>query len=75
MAPRAILLDALGTLLALAGVGAAEAVHVGDNFAEDVEGATAAGIEAVWLRRRDDASVAERPASTAVRVIATLDEL
>ena len=37
--------------LALAGVGAAEALHVGDSLAEDVEGARAAGIEAVWLRR------------------------
>jgi len=61
--------------LALAGVGAAEAIHVGDSFAEDVEGALAAGIEAVWLRRQDGGGLAERPASTAVRVIATLDEL
>jgi putative hydrolase of the HAD superfamily len=61
--------------LVLAGVGAAEAIHVGDNFAEDVEGATAAGIEAVWLRREREGSLAERPASNTVRVIATLDEL
>ena len=61
--------------LALAGVGAAEAIHVGDSFAEDVEGALAAGIEAVWLRRQGGGELAERPVSTAVRVIATLDGL
>ncbi len=37
--------------LALAGVRAGEAVHVGDSLAEDVEGARAAGIEAVLLAR------------------------
>lgn len=37
--------------LALAGVSAGSALHVGDGLREDVEGATAAGIEAVWLDR------------------------
>jgi len=58
--------------LALAGVDAGQAAHIGDSLREDVEGASAAGIEAVWLRR------AERPSAPAappgVRVIATLDE-
>jgi putative hydrolase of the HAD superfamily len=67
--------ELFGAALALAGVGAAEAIHVGDSFAEDVEGAIAAGIEPVWLRRGGDGGIAEQPASTAVRVIATLDEL
>ena len=39
--------------LQLARVGAEEAVHVGDSPAEDVEGARAAGIEAVLLARRE----------------------
>jgi putative hydrolase of the HAD superfamily len=59
--------------LVLAAVDASQAVHVGDSLREDVEGARAAGIEAVWLRR------AERPSGPAappgVRVIATLAEL
>ena len=59
--------------LALAGAPAAEAIHVGDSLAQDVEGAIAAGIEAVWLRRSGDADQPAAPAG--VRVIATLDEL
>jgi putative hydrolase of the HAD superfamily len=59
--------------LALAGVAAWQAVHVGDSFTEDVEGARAAGIDAVWLRRgRHDGAA---PPAAGVRVIATLDEL
>ena len=57
--------------LALAGVGAGEALHVGDSFEEDVEGALAAGLGAVWLARQ--AVVGQRPQR--VRVIASLDEL
>jgi putative hydrolase of the HAD superfamily len=37
--------------LALAGVGAADAVHVGDSEEEDVRGARAAGLRAVLLAR------------------------
>jgi len=37
--------------LALAGVAAAEAIHVGDSLEEDVAGARAAGIEPLLLRR------------------------
>jgi putative hydrolase of the HAD superfamily len=59
--------------LALAGVEAWQAVHVGDSFGEDVEGARAAGIEAVWLRR--EAQDGPAPAASGVRVIATLQEL
>jgi putative hydrolase of the HAD superfamily len=39
--------------LALAGARPEEAVHVGDSVAEDVDGARAAGIEAVLLARRE----------------------
>jgi putative hydrolase of the HAD superfamily len=59
--------------LALAGVEAWQAIHVGDSFVEDVEGARAAGIEAVWLRR--DAQAGPAPAASGVRVIATLEDL
>jgi putative hydrolase of the HAD superfamily len=37
--------------LALVDVPAAEAVHIGDSLAEDVAGARAAGVSAVWLDR------------------------
>jgi putative hydrolase of the HAD superfamily len=39
--------------LELAGTSADEAVHVGDNLTEDVEGARAAGIEAVLVAREE----------------------
>src|SRR5580693_6566937 len=61
--------------LALAGAAAGEAIHVGDSFSEDVEGARAAGIEAVWLRRDADAGAAAAELPAGVRVIATLDAL
>jgi putative hydrolase of the HAD superfamily len=37
--------------LALAGVPAPQALHVGDSLAQDVAGAQAAGVRAVWLDR------------------------
>jgi putative hydrolase of the HAD superfamily len=46
--------------LASAGVGAHEAVMVGDSLKADVHGALGAGLRAVWLRRTGDDS-AERP--------------
>jgi putative hydrolase of the HAD superfamily len=57
--------------LALAGVAAGEAVHIGDSLGEDVEGALAAGIEPVWLRRAG-AGGGEPAAPPSVRVISTL---
>jgi putative hydrolase of the HAD superfamily len=58
--------------LALAGAEAWQAAHIGDSLSEDVEGASAAGIEAVWLRRANHASAP--PAPPGVRVIATLED-
>ena len=52
--------------LALAGVTAHDAVHVGDSLAEDVAGARAAGIEAVLIKR-DGA-----PGPSGVRTVTTL---
>jgi putative hydrolase of the HAD superfamily len=55
--------------LALAGVAADQATHVGDSLAEDVAGAHAAGIEAVLIKR-DGA-----PGPPGVRTVATLAAL
>lgn len=48
-----------------------EAVHVGDSFAEDVEGALAAGLHPVWLTQEP----VERPQHEPVSIIRTLTEL
>ena len=58
--------------LALAGVAAERARHVGDTLDEDVRGASACGIPAVLLRR-DAASAPPSPAGVAT--IGGLDEL
>ena len=55
--------------LGIPGVSATEAVHVGDSLDEDVEGARAAGIEPVLVRR------AGGPAPDGVQTIANLGEL
>jgi putative hydrolase of the HAD superfamily len=55
--------------LALAGATAPEAIHVGDTFAEDVEGARAAGIAPILIAR--DGS----PGPHGVTTIQTLDGL
>jgi putative hydrolase of the HAD superfamily len=55
--------------LAVTGVRAAEAIHVGDNPAEDVAGARAAGIEPVLIRRDGG------PGPDGVRTISSLTEL
>ena len=54
--------------LELAGVEAAEALHVGDDLAADVGGARAAGIEPVLIAR-------DGGAAPGVRAVTTLDEL
>lgn len=56
--------------LALAGVTAAEAIHVGDSLEEDALGARAAGIEPVLVRRSPD----DTP-TTGVRTVSSLSEL
>jgi putative hydrolase of the HAD superfamily len=57
--------------LTLAGVTAAQAVHVGDSLAQDVAGALGAGLRAVWVRRGEEGG--EAPGGVAV--IRSLDEL
>jgi putative hydrolase of the HAD superfamily len=49
--------------LALAGVRAADAWHVGDSVTEDVDGARAAGIRPVLLARADGTNVVSSPYS------------
>lgn len=46
-------------------VSATEAVHIGDSLRDDVHGATAAGMRAVWLRRESD-GIAGPPVPQAV---------
>jgi putative hydrolase of the HAD superfamily len=58
--------------LELAGASAAEAIHVGDSLEEDIAGARAAGIDAVWVRRARHRDVEVPPGVVA---IASLDEL
>lgn len=58
--------------LTAAGVGANEALMVGDSLKADVEGARRAGLRAVWLRRAGEDSSA-RPAD--VPIIRRLHEL
>jgi putative hydrolase of the HAD superfamily len=65
--------------LRAAGVGAAEAIHVGDSLAEDVAGAVAAGVEPV-LVARGRAIAGQVPSMLSgppagVRTIRTLTEL
>ncbi len=55
--------------LELAGAGPAEAVHVGDSFANDVEGALAAGIRPVLVVR------GRAPAPPGVAAVGSLAEL
>jgi putative hydrolase of the HAD superfamily len=59
--------------LALAAVAPEAALHVGDNLAEDVQGALACGIRAVLLRR--DGSPADPPAADGVPTITSLAQL
>lgn len=55
--------------LELAGVGARDAIHVGDSLAEDVAGARAARIEAVLIKRDGT------PGPPGVRTVATMAAL
>lgn len=69
--------------LALAGVAAAAAIHVGDSLGEDVAGARAAGVRAVWLDRTGagraqpapDASARAGGTGAGPETISTLSEL
>jgi HAD superfamily hydrolase (TIGR01509 family) len=57
----------------MAGVSAAEVLHVGDDPLADVVGATRAGMQAVWLNR--DARPWPTQFSPPARTISTLAEI
>ncbi len=59
------------------GVEPAEAVMVGDSYRADVRGAWSAGMDAVWLDRREGSTInpSDEPIPTDVRRIHGLDEL
>ncbi len=59
--------------LALAGVGAEHALHVGDSLDEDVRGALACGIRAVLVSRGTDAVTAVAGEVTTIAGLAELD--
>ncbi len=61
--------------LELAGVGPERALHIGDSLQEDIVGARAAGIEAVWLNRTLNQTQPTESAPLGVRTIASLREL
>jgi putative hydrolase of the HAD superfamily len=60
--------------LQLLGVGAAEAVMVGDSFKHDIEGALGVGMRAILLNR-GDAAAPKVDGDTRVPVIRSLREL
>jgi putative hydrolase of the HAD superfamily len=57
--------------LELAGAPAAEVLHVGDNYQQDVVGAQQVGMYAVWLRRRG-AQMADCPVISSLRELVTI---
>ena len=66
-----------GMALDAAGVRPADAVMVGDSYRADVRGAWSAGMDAVWLDRREGMNITPsgEPIPTDVRRIHGLDEL
>jgi HAD superfamily hydrolase (TIGR01549 family) len=63
--------------LEAAGVGAPDALMVGDSYRADVHGAWSAGMDAVWLDRREGITInpSDEPTPTDVHRIHALDEL
>ncbi|HEX2844617.1 MAG TPA: HAD-IA family hydrolase [Candidatus Limnocylindria bacterium] len=63
--------------IAEGGVEPGEALMVGDSYRADVQGAWAAGMDAVWLDRREGRSItpSDEPTPTDVHRIGGLDEL
>lgn len=65
--------------LALDAAGAApdDAIMVGDSYRADVRGAWSAGMDAVWLDRREGVNITpnDEPIPTDVRRVTSLDEL
>ena len=53
---------------------APQALHIGDSFREDVQGAQAAGLRAIWLQREPDASTTSdvMPVCSLLEILALL---
>jgi len=58
--------------LALAGVSPAEALHVGDSLVNDVEGARAVGVRAIFVARGGEAAPRGVPTVRSLAEIASL---
>lgn len=58
-----------------AGVAAAEAVHVGDHPADDIQGAQAAGLRAIWFNPAGKAWGEQPPPDAQIRSLAQLPAL
>ncbi len=65
--------DIFSEALRLSGVQANEALHVGDSLEDDVQGALASGIRAMWLNRH--ARGHEKTGVHAIYVISNLNEM
>ncbi|MBS7662510.1 HAD family hydrolase [Pseudomonas lalucatii] len=61
--------------LARAGVAAEHAVHVGDHPSDDIAGAQAAGLRAIWFNPQGKAWEAQAPADAEIRSLAELPAL
>ena len=58
----------------LAGCEPSELLHVGDDLTDDIEGAIAAGLQAVWINRSDQTAVPENPPEFQISTLSTLTE-
>lgn len=61
--------------LAHSGLAPGDVIYVGDDYLCDVEGASAAGIQPVWLRRKNSHNNHEHNITVAAPEIASLDDL
>ncbi|PZD75260.1 Pyrimidine 5'-nucleotidase YjjG [Acaryochloris thomasi RCC1774] len=49
-----------------------QAIHIGDSWSEDYQGAKAAGLQAVWLYRKEDSIEPERSSADSIKSLAEL---
>jgi putative hydrolase of the HAD superfamily len=61
--------------LAKHGYSPQDAWHVGDSWAEDYEGAIAAGLKGIWLNRQDDSNPFAQPTRTEIHDLAALSSI
>jgi HAD superfamily hydrolase (TIGR01509 family) len=58
----------------MAGCEPSELLHVGDDLTDDIEGAIAAGLQAVWINRNGQLAVPENPPRFQISTLSTLLE-